>query len=103
MSEPMSVYLLAIRGTLAPKNLEAARTILFRVLEDEEEDEITSAAIWSLSQVGGEDARLYIENLLDLAEEEEDIQFLEEALENVEFTDELNRFDLLSVDPDEEQ
>lgn len=83
--------------------LEAARTILFRVLEDEEEDEITSAAIWSLSQVGGEDARLYIENLLDLAEEEEDIQFLEEALDNVEFTDELNRFDLLSVDPDEEQ
>jgi len=83
--------------------LEAARTILFRVLEDEEEDEITSAAIWSLSQIGGEDARLYIENLLDLAEEEEDIQFLEEALDNVEFTDELNHFDLLSVDPDEEQ
>ncbi len=83
--------------------LASARTMLFRVLEEEEEDEITSAAIWSLSQVGGEDVRLYIENLLDLADEDEDVEFLEEALENVEFTDELNHFDLLSIDPDEEE
>ncbi|HTP02689.1 MAG TPA: HEAT repeat domain-containing protein [Anaerolineales bacterium] len=83
--------------------LASARTMLFKVLEDEDEDEITSAAIWSLSQVGGEDARVYIENLLDLAEEEEDIDFLEEALDNIEFTDELSRFDLLSIDPDEDE
>ncbi len=83
--------------------LASARTLLFKLLEEEEEDEITSAAIWSLSQIGGEDVRLYIENLLDLAEEEEDIEFLEEALDNVEFTDELNHFDLLSIDPDEDE
>lgn len=83
--------------------LASARTMLFRVLEEEEEDEITSAAIWSLSQIGGEDVRLYIENLLDLADEDEDVEFLEEALENVEFTDELNHFGLLSIDPDEEE
>jgi hypothetical protein len=46
--------------------------------------------------------RLYIENLLDLAEEEEDIEFLEEALDNVEFTDELNQFDLMAIEPDED-
>lgn len=80
--------------------LQAARSLLFRVLEEEDEDLISSAAIWSLSQVGGEDARLYIQNLIDLAEDEEDATFLEEALENLEFTDELNRFDLLSVEPD---
>lgn len=83
--------------------LASARTALFRLLEEEEEDDISSAAIWSLSQIGGEDVRLYIENLLDLAEEEEDIKFLEEVLDNVEFTDELNHFDLLSIDPDDEQ
>jgi HEAT repeat protein len=83
--------------------LASARTVLFKVLEDEEEDEITSAAIWSLSQIGGEDVRVYIENLLDLAEEDEDVAFLEDALENVEFTDELNHFDLLSIDPDEDE
>ena len=83
--------------------LASARTALFHLLEEEEEDEITTAAIWSLSQIGGEDARLYIENLLDLAEEEEDVEFLEQALDNVEFTDELSQFDLLSVDPDNEE
>ena len=83
--------------------LASARTALLRVLEEEEEDDIASAAIWSLSQIGGEDARLYIENLLDLAEDEEDVKFLEEALDNIEFTDELNQFDLLSIDPDDEE
>ncbi len=83
--------------------LASARTLLFQVLEEEEEDNITTAAIWSLSQVGGEDARLYIENLLDVAEDEEDVKFLEDALENVEFTDELGRFDLLSIEPDEDE
>ena len=83
--------------------LASARLILLKVLEEEDEDDITSAAIWSLSQIGGEDARVYIQNLLDLAEEDEDVEFLEDALENVQFTDELNEFDLMSIDPDEEE
>jgi len=83
--------------------LASARLILLKVLEEEDEDDITSAAIWSLSQIGGEDARVYIQNLLDLAEEDEDVEFLEDALENVQFTDELNDFDLMAIDPDEEE
>ena len=39
--------------------------LLFQVLEEEDEDQVSSAAIWSLSQIGGEDVRLYIQNLLD--------------------------------------
>jgi HEAT repeat protein len=101
MDENTFVRLAAVEAA-GELRLGSARTLLFRVLEEEEEDEIASAAIWSLSQIGGEDVRLYIENLLDLAEEEEDIKFLEEALDNVEFTDELNHFDLLSIEPDDE-
>ena len=82
--------------------LTSARTILFRVLEEEEDDEITAAAIWSLSQVGGEDVRVYIENLIDLADDDEQVEFLEEALDNLVFTEEMSRFDLMSYDPDEE-
>lgn len=82
--------------------LSAARPLLFEVLEDEDEDEISSAALWSLSQIGGDDARVYLQNLLDLAEDEEQVAFLEDALDNLEFTDELNRFDLLAIDPEEE-
>ena len=82
--------------------LVSARKILFQVLEEEEDDEITAAAIWSLSQVGGEDVRLYIENLIDLAEGDEQVEFLEEALDNLVFTEEMGRFDLMSFDPDDE-
>jgi HEAT repeat protein len=80
--------------------LGSARQLLFQVLEEEFENEVSGAAIWSLSQIGGQEARLYIQNLLDLAEDEEDVEYLEEALENLEFNDELNRFDLMSVEPD---
>ncbi len=83
--------------------LAAARAILFKVLEEEEEDDISSAAIWSLSQVGGEDARVYLENLLDAAQDDSDIEFIEEALSNLDFTDELSNFDLMSIDPDEQE
>ncbi len=83
--------------------LVSARTLLFQVLEDEEDDEITSAAIWSLSQVGGEDVRVYIENLIDLAEDDEQVEFLEEALDNLVFTEEMSRFDLMSFDADDEE
>lgn len=83
-------------------SLASARTILFQVLEEEEDDEITAAAIWSLSQVGGEDVRLYIENLIDLADEDEEVEFLEEALDNLVFTEEMSHFDLMSYDADED-
>ena len=98
-----SIVRLAAVEAAGELRLASARTILFHVLEDEEEDDITSAAIWSLSQVGGEDVRIYLENLIDLAEEGEDVEFLEEALDNLEFTDELSHFDLMAVDPDEEE
>jgi HEAT repeat protein len=103
MMDVNSLVRLAAVEAAGELRLVSARTVLFHVLEEEEEENITSAAIWSLSQIGGEDVRLYIENLLDLAEEEEDEAFLEEALDNLEFTDELNRFDLLAIDPDEDE
>lgn len=81
-------------------SIKEAGPILITMLEEEEDDEVTSALIWSLSQIGGEDARIYIENLLDQTEDEEQIEFLEEALENLAFTEDLDRFDLLNVEPE---
>jgi hypothetical protein len=82
--------------------LKSARPILLRMLlEEEEDDDVTSAAIWSLSQIGGEDVRTYLENLLDQTDDEEQIEFLEEALDNLAFTEDLDRFELLAFDPDE--
>lgn len=83
-------------------SLAEARPILLKLLEDEEDDDVSAAAIWSLSQIGGEDARVYLLNLLDQAEDEELVEFLEDALENLEFTEGLDQFDLLALDTDDE-
>ena len=83
-------------------SLSAARPILLKMLGEEEDALILSAVIWSLSQIGGEDVRTYLENLLDQLEDDEQIVFLEEALDNLSFTEDLERFDLLAFDPDDE-
>ncbi|MBK9603629.1 MAG: HEAT repeat domain-containing protein [Anaerolineales bacterium] len=84
-------------------NIEDAGPILIKMLEDEEEDDdVVAAAIWSLSQIGGDDARIYLLNLIENTEDEDLVEFLEDALENLEFNTELNKFDLLSLDDDDE-
>jgi len=80
----------------------AARIPLLRLLDEEDDPEIYSAIIWSLSQVGGEDVRTYLENLLDKTEDDDEIQFIEDALANLSFNEDLEQFDLLAVDPDED-
>ena len=82
-------------------SLPSARPILLKMLGEEEEPTILSAVIWSLSQIGGEDVRTYLENLLDQLEDDEQIAFMEEALDNLAFTEDLDRFDLISYDPDD--
>jgi HEAT repeat protein len=83
-------------------SLKSARPLLLKMLGEEEDDTVLPAVIWSLSQIGGEDVRTYLENLLDQMEDEDQIAFLEEALDNLAFTEDLERFDLFSFDPDEE-
>jgi HEAT repeat protein len=82
--------------------IDVARQILLNLLDEEDDDEIIALAVWSLSQIGGDDVRITLETLLDQAEDEDIIYYLEEALDNLYLTEELNTFDLLSVDPDDE-
>ncbi|HVN15602.1 MAG TPA: HEAT repeat domain-containing protein [Anaerolineales bacterium] len=82
--------------------LASARPILLRLLEDAEDDDVIAAAIWSLSQIGGEDARTYLETLVAETDDEDLSAFLEDALENLAFTEDLDRFDLMSFDTGDE-
>jgi len=83
-----------------------ARGLLLSMLEDEEDDEVIAAIIWSLSQIGGEDVRTYLEALLDKTEDEDEsedlLELIENALENLTFTEDLERFEMLALDPDDE-
>ena len=83
-------------------SLKSTRPLLLKMLAEDEDDTVLSAVIWSLSQIGGEDVRTYLENLLDQIEDEDQIAFLEEALDNLAFTEDLDRFDLFSFDPGNE-
>ena len=85
-------------GMLAFKS---ARLPLLRMLETEQVDEVMSAAIWSLSQIGGEDVQVVLENLLDQTEDDDLVEFLEDALDNLAFTEDLDRFELMSFDPED--
>jgi HEAT repeat protein len=58
-------------------------------LLDDTDDETRNASIWSLSQIGGGEARETLEKMLDEAEVERDIDFLESALDNLSFTEDL--------------
>ena len=83
--------------------IEEAVPILLQILDDEEEPEdVATAAIWALSQIGGDDARTYLIALIDQTEDEDLVEFLEDALENLNFTEEFNKFELLTLDEDDE-
>ena len=83
--------------------IQKAGPLLLRMLEDEDEDdEVTMATIWALSQIGGDDARAYLLNMLENSDDENVAEFIEDALENLDFNEQLDRFDLLSLDEDDD-
>jgi HEAT repeat protein len=76
---------------------------LLNLIDDPEED-VKLAAIWSLSEVGGLDARAALEGLIKETSDENEIEFLEEALENFDFNELNINFEMLDIsgDGDEE-
>jgi HEAT repeat protein len=82
--------------------LASARLPMLQILEDEPENEdVWAAVVWSLSQIGGEDVRGTLEQLLEHTDDPDETDFLEEALDNLSFTEDMAIFNLLEVDPDE--
>ncbi len=71
---------------------------------DDSDRQVREAAIWSLSQVGGPRARKALKHLLRKAEADER-DFVLDALDNLDFTDEVQSFPLLdfgSIDSTED-
>lgn len=83
--------------------LENARTVILSMLleGEEDEDDVIAAGIWSLSQIGGEDVRAFLTDMLDRTEDEDVVAFIEDALENLDMTDDFEKFDMLAVDEDD--
>ena len=80
--------------------LSSARPALLDLLADEQDLEIRREIIWALSKIGGEGVRVRLEELLEMEEDDEEADFIEEALDALNFTEEMGPFNLLDVDPD---
>lgn len=80
--------------------ISEARSFLFEMLGHEDED-VRMAAIWSLSQVGGEGVGEFLEELYEEAEDPQELEILEAALDNLAFTDDLRTFDLMDIGNEE--
>ncbi len=99
-SEDQPVRLTAVQAA-GDLSLKPARQALLNMIDDEEDDEVLQAIIWSLSLIGGEDVREYLQTLIDDTDDDEMLEFLEEALMNLSFTEDAEDFNLLALDEDE--
>jgi HEAT repeat protein len=98
------VQLEAVRAAGALE-LESARQVLLEVLasDTETDEDITAAAIWSLSQIGGGNVRDALEALLDHTEDDDLAEYIEQALDNLNFTEEFPAFSMLDFDPQDKE
>jgi HEAT repeat protein len=79
--------------------LQEATKPLLKLLRDED-DEVRAAAIWSLSQIGGERVAEALEAMLERTQDENEAELLEDALDNLTFTEDMRNFALLDIPKD---
>ena len=79
-------------GELAVKK---ARRPLLQMLPEEPDDDVRDAIYWALSQIGGQGVRAVLEQALD---DSEDDEFLQDALDNLNFTEGTLEFGMFDFD-----
>jgi hypothetical protein len=79
-------------------------SVVDRLLEllDDPDDQTRMASIWSLSQLGGEGVHDALEELLEDTEDSEEREYIEEALDNLNFNEDLSLLPLLDISDTDE-
>ncbi len=88
----------AVRAAGELESEDAREPILNLLAQGTDNDDLYFAAIWSLTKIGGRGVRELIEMNLEEADDPDEIQFLEEALENLNFTEQINLFDMMYIE-----
>ena len=73
---------------------------LVDLLQDED-SELRLAAAWSLSQIGANGVAEALEELLERTEDEDEIDLIENAIENLAFTQEMSDLNLMDFSPED--
>lgn len=84
-----------VEAARAAGELELSESVPFLLdMLDDSNKEVRLAAIWGLSQIGGEGVRERLETLLANTQEENEVDLLENALDNLSFTQDFQLFSL---------
>jgi HEAT repeat protein len=82
-------------------SLKKSTPRLLELLGDDDEG-VRGAAIWALSEIGGEGVQKALEEMLENTEDDEETDLLEDALDNLEFVEGVGGFSLLDLSEEEE-
>ena len=83
--------------------LDSARESLLKMIEEGEglDVDLRAAAIWSLSQIGGEGVHEALDQLYDDTEDESEAEYIEDAMDNLSFADGVADLSMLGFPVDE--
>ncbi len=97
-SPDVEVQLQAVRAA-GELELATARVPILKLLDRPEEldEEVRTSAAWSLSQIGGDDVRETLEHLLENTEDDDEADYIEMALENLAFTEDIPGFGMFDA------
>lgn len=101
-SENTTIQLEAVRAAGELEMKDQRETLLEMVDSGELDEEVFYAAIWSLSQIGGQGVQAKFDEIMDSEIDDELAVFMENAIDNLAFNDGLADFDLFNIDEDEE-
>lgn len=82
--------------------LTTAKPVLFALAEEDDDENVRAAAVWALSDIGGSDVVEFIGNLIAETESDSEVEYLEEALENLMEAEMLGDLELPLFDFDDE-
>jgi HEAT repeat protein len=99
-----------LENSLPSIRLEAARAAgeleihqavpeLLDLLDDPDQD-VHDAAVWSLSQIGGEGVRETLEQMYEETDDDDEADYLSEALDNLAFTEDMQLYTLFNIPED---
>lgn len=102
LNSPDSEVLFEAVRAAGELELEDARDVLFDLLENTAEDqELRFAIIWSLSQIGGKGVKQKFEEMVEKCTDDEEAEWLEKALENLELGGDLDSMEMMELDEDQ--
>lgn len=103
-SSNVDIQVEAIRAA-GELELQSAREEMLELLDDGGLDlEVMLAAVWSLSQIGGQGVLDRLEELADDPDmDEETLEMIDSAIENLMFNDSLGNLSLMDIDEDPDE